>query len=310
MLNTETTSLQDVTIAFSEGNITLVNICLSIIMFSVALSVKFDDLKVLLQTPYTVITGLISQYMVLPAVSFLLVWILKPEPGLALGMLLVAACPGGNISNFFSMRCGGNVALSVGLTIMATLLAPLMTPVNFEFWTTKLEYLEPLFNGIALNYTDLGITVLQILVIPLILGIWFNTRFPGLSLKITKPLQYLSVLILIAFIAVAFYGNGQIFIDHWYHFVFLVLAQNIVALLSGYLMARFTGRKVADQKTIAIETGVQNAGLALALVFTFFEPRGGLVLLVAWWGVWNIAAGLMVSQALRKWSFNRITSKA
>ncbi|MBL7471202.1 bile acid:sodium symporter family protein [Robertkochia sediminum] len=310
MLNTETTSLQDVTIAFSEGNITLVNICLSIIMFSVALSVKFDDLKVLVQTPYTVITGLISQYLVLPAVSFLLVWILKPEPGLALGMLLVAACPGGNISNFFSMRCGGNVALSVGLTIMATLLAPLMTPVNFEFWTTKLEYLEPLFNGIALNYTDLGITVLQILVIPLILGIWFNTRFPGLSLKITKPLQYLSVLILIAFIAVAFYGNGQIFIDHWYHFVFLVLAQNIVALLSGYLMARFTGRNTADQKTIAIETGVQNAGLALALVFTFFEPRGGLVLLVAWWGVWNIAAGLIVSQILRKWSLIRITSKA
>lgn len=308
MLKNEPTSLQDVTIAFSEGNIALVNICLSIIMFSVALNVKFDDLKVLWTTPFSVITGLISQYMVLPAMSFLLVWALEPEPGLALGMLLVAACPGGNISNFFSMRCGGNVALSVGLTIMATLLAPVMTPLNFEFWTTKLPYLEPIFNGIALNYTDLGLTVLQILVVPLVLGIWFNTRFPGLSLKITKPLQYLSVLILIAFIAVAFYGNGQIFIDYWYHFVFLVLAQNLVALFSGYLMARFTSRNAADQKTIAIETGVQNAGLALALVFSFFEPRGGLVLLVAWWGVWNIAAGLIVSQLLRKWAPNRVTS--
>lgn len=309
MLDPETTSLEDVTIAFSDSNIALVNICLSIIMFSVALSVKFSDLKVILKTPASVGTGLLSQYLVLPAVSFLLVWILRPEPGLAMGMLLVAACPGGNISNFFSMRCGGNVALSVSLTIMATLLAPLMTPLNFEFWTTKLSYLEPLFNGIALNYTDLGLTVLQILVIPLILGIWFNTRFPGLSMKLTKPLQYLSVLILIAFIAVAFYGNGQIFIDYWQHFVFLVFAQNLVALLSGYLMARFTSRNKADQKTIAIETGVQNAGLALALVFTFFEPRGGLVLLVAWWGVWNIAAGLIVSQLLKKWSLIGVTSK-
>ncbi|WP_224490939.1 bile acid:sodium symporter family protein [Robertkochia flava] len=301
MLYNPSTELQDVSIAFSDNNIWLINICLSIIMFSVALSVKISDLKEIMRTPASVATGVLSQYLVLPAVSFLLVWLLKPEAGLAVGMLLIAACPGGNISNFFSMQCGGNVALSVSLTIIATLLAPLMTPLNFEFWTTKLPYLQPVFNGIALNYTDLSLTVLQILVVPLVIGIWFTSRFPVLSQRISSPLQRLSILILIAFIVFAFYGNGHIFMKYWPHFVFLVFAQNLVALLSGYLLGRFTSRNTEDTKTISIETGVQNAGLALALVFTFFEPRGGLVLLVAWWGIWNIIAGLLVSQLYKKW---------
>ena len=308
MFNTPTNELQNVSIAFSDSNIWLINICLSIIMFSVALSVKISDLKAILSMPASVSTGMLSQYLVLPAVSFLMIYLIRPEAGLAVGMLLIAACPGGNISNFFSMQCGGNVALSVSLTIIATILAPIMTPLNFEFWTTKLPYLEPVFNGIAINYTDLGLTVLQILVLPLIAGIWFTSRFPVFSNKISRPLQRLSILILIAFIVFAFYGNGHIFIKYWPHFVFLVFAQNLVALLSGYLLAKFTSRDLADTKTIAIETGVQNAGLALALVFTFFEPRGGLVLLVAWWGIWNIAAGLLAAQLFRKWPELKIIS--
>ena len=306
MLYTPSTNLQEVSIAFSESNIWLMNICISIIMFSVALSVRISDLKVIIQNPGSIITGLLSQYLVLPAVSFLLVWLLQPEAGFALGMLLIAACPGGNISNFFSMQSGGNVALSVGLTILATILAPIMTPLNFEFWATRLDYLEPVFSTISLSYTDIGMTVLQILVVPLILGIWFANKFPRFNQKISKPLQYLSILILMGFIAVAFYGNGHIFTKYWKHFVFLVFAQNLIALLSGYYLAKFTSRDTADRKTIAIETGVQNAGLALALVFTFFEPRGGLVLLVAWWGIWNIVAGLLAAQFFRLWSLIRV----
>ncbi|THD67391.1 bile acid:sodium symporter family protein [Robertkochia marina] len=308
MFYTPPSNLQEVSISFSESNIWLMNICISIIMFSVALNVKLSDLKIVVQNPASVLTGLMSQYLVLPAMSFLLVWILQPEAGFALGMLLIAACPGGNISNFFSMQSGGNVALSVGLTILATILAPIMTPLNFEFWATRLDYLEPVFSTISLSYTDIGFTVLQILVMPLILGIWFAYKFPRFNKKISTPLQYLSILILISFIAVAFYGNGSIFTQYWKHFVFLVFAQNLVALLSGYYLATFTARNSEDRKTITIETGVQNAGLALALVFTFFEPRGGLVLLVAWWGIWNILAGLIAAQVLKLRAFKTINA--
>ncbi|WP_224485070.1 bile acid:sodium symporter family protein [Robertkochia aurantiaca] len=301
MLVTPPIALQDVSIDFSDDNLWLINLCLSIVMFSVALSVKPGDLKVLLKTPGSVLTGLLSQYLMLPLLSFLLVYIVQPEAGLAMGMLLVAACPGGNISNFFSMQCGGNVALSVCLTIIATILAPVMTPFNFEFWTSRLTYLQPVFQSVSLNYFDLGFTVLQILVIPLLLGMWFAHRFENLAQKIFKPMQVLSMLILISFIIFAFNGNGEIFAEYWQHFVFLVFAQNLIALASGYYLARFTTGKSEDMKTISIETGVQNAGLALVLVFTFFEPRGGLVLLVAWWGVWNILAGLLVAQLYRRW---------
>lgn len=299
---TETvTQLEEVTIAFSDDNMWVMNLCLAIIMFSVALSINMHDFREIFRNPKGVITGLISQYLLFPFLTFLLVLALRPEMGLALGMILIAACPGGNISNFFSLQSRGNVALSVSLTVMATLLAPLMTPFNFEFWASQVAYVQPLFSTISIDYYQLALTVLMIMVLPLMAGMYLAYRFPVWAARMFKPLQVLSVLILLGFIAVAFTGNLDVFMAHWQHFVLLVLLHNGLALLAGFIFGKLVTRNAADAKTISIETGIQNGGLGLVIVFAFFGGKGGMVLLVAWWGIWDIISGLIIAQIYKRW---------
>ena len=300
-MSSSASALEEVTIQFSDDNIWVMNLCLAIIMFSVALSINSDDFREIFRNPKAVISGLFSQYLLFPLITFLLVLFMRPEMGLALGMILIAACPGGNISNFFSLQSRGNVALSVSLTVMATLLAPIMTPLNFEFWASRVDYVQPLFETIFIDYYDLALTVLTIMVVPLVLGMFLANRFPRTAEKIFKPLQVLSVLILLAFIVVAFTGNIEVFLEYWEYFVSLVFIHNAIALFAGFIFARLTGNTFADSKTISIETGIQNGGLGLVIVFAFFGGTGGMVLLVAWWGIWDIISGLIIAQIYRRW---------
>ena len=170
MIFSEAEDLSQVQINFSDENVGMMNVCLAIIMFSVAISINVREFREVLRNPRGVLTGLASQLFLFPLLTFFLVLFLRPEMGLALGLILIGACPGGNISNFFSLQSGGNVALSVSLTVVVTLLAPVMTPFNFEFWGSRVTYLEPLFSSITIDYLALAKTVFLIMVAPLIGG--------------------------------------------------------------------------------------------------------------------------------------------
>jgi len=138
--------LSGVRVEFSEGALLFLNLSIAFIMFGVALGVKRENFQELIKNPKGAITGVVSQFLLLPAITFLLVWILRPLPGIALGMILVAACPGGNVSNFFSTLAKGNIALSVSLTGFATLLATFMTPINVELWGGEYYLTHPIFS--------------------------------------------------------------------------------------------------------------------------------------------------------------------
>ena len=126
--------IDDLKINFDESGLWVLNSAISIIMFGVALGITINDFKRLFKNPKIVFVGVLSQFLVLPIATFLLVILLKPHPSLALGMILIAACPGGNVSNFFSKMAGGNAALYVSLTAFATLICIVMTPFNLQFW--------------------------------------------------------------------------------------------------------------------------------------------------------------------------------
>lgn len=301
MIFSETEDLSNVQIHFTDDNVGLMNVCLAIIMFSVAISINVKDFREVLQNPRGALTGIFSQFVLFPFITFLLVILLRPEMGLAMGMILIGACPGGNISNFFSLQSRGNVALSVSLTVVATFLAPIMTPVNFEFWGSRVEYLQPLFTTISIDYLQLATTVFLIMVLPLVLGMILANWRPTLARRLSSPLQVVSVLILLAFIAFAFLGNLDIFKQHWHHVVYLVFAHNAIALLAGYGFGYTFTRSLRDSKTISIETGIQNGGLGLVIVFAFFGGQGGMALLVAWWGIWDIISGLIIAQVFKRW---------
>tara|TARA_A100000171_G_C2134663_1_gene149325 strand:- start:1287 stop:2213 length:927 start_codon:yes stop_codon:yes gene_type:complete len=288
-------TLEEVRINFTNDSVGLLNFCLGFIMFGVALNLKKSNFSNLLNNKKAVLTGLTSQFILLPAFTFLVVLIIKPHPGLALGMILVAACPGGNVSNFYSMVGKGNVALSVTLTAIATVAAAFTTPFNFSFWGGLLPETSELIQSIGLSFTDMFKTVSLILVLPLFLGLIVSSKIPKIASLIERPVKVISFLILMAFIVVATIDNLDVFRNYIHYVIALVLLHNLMALGIGYITGKLFRNSEQDCRTISIETGIQNGGLALVLVFNFFDGNGPMALLAAWWGVWDIFSGYIIA---------------
>lgn len=277
---------------FDEQSLILLNICLAIIMFGIALDINTSDFKELYKNPRSAIIGLIAQFFALPFLTFLLILWLKPQASIALGMILVAACPGGNISNFMSHLSGANTALSVGLTSVSTMLSLFMTPINFQFYGSLIDSTDTILQEIHLSYSSVFETVLTIIVVPLLLGIWTRRTKPILSQKLSPLFRVGSILIFIAFVIIAFSKNLEIFLQYIQYVALLVLAHNALALATGYSLGKLSRLPSRDVRTLTIETGIQNSGLGLVLIFAFFKGIGGMALVAAWWGIWHIISGL------------------
>lgn len=278
-------------------------------MFGIALGIRPGDFRLVAKSPRAVSTGVISQFLMLPAITALLVYLIQPHPAIALGMILVAACPGGNVSNFIASISGANIALSVTLTGVATVLCPIFTPINFHFWSGLFPEAESLLQTFSIDFKDIMQTVLLVLVLPLAAGMATRHFLAGLSRRIEKPIKWLSFIILIAFIGVALVNNFQTF-KAYLHLVFILVAvHNATAFAMGYFLARWRGLAESDRRSISIETGIQNSGLGLIIIFTFFGGNGPMALVAAWWGVWHIAAGILLSRYL-KWKDSGMKASA
>jgi BASS family bile acid:Na+ symporter len=287
--------IDDIKINFDSSGLWVLNIAIAIIMFGVALGITLDDFKRLLKNPKIVFVGVLSQFFLLPALTFLAILLIKPHPSFALGMMLIAACPGGNVSNFFSKMAGGNAALSVSLTAFSTLICIVMTPFNLQFWGSLYEPTNEILKTVELNWMDLLKLVSLILGIPLFLGMLIKHYHSEMAEKIEKLLKPLSMLVFIALIFIAFSQNLDVFANHIHHVLFLVIFHNLFAYVIGFYTAKSFGLNDADTKTISIETGIQNGGLGLLLIFGFFDGLGGMALLAAFWGIWDVFSGMTLA---------------
>ncbi|CAG2532246.1 BASS family [Maribacter dokdonensis] len=287
--------LDNIHINFDSGSLWVMNIVLGLVMFGVALEISVSDFKPLWLRPKALIAGLISQFLVLPAITFLLVLAIEPLPSIALGMFMVAACPGGNISNFISYLSNANTALSVSLTAMATMFAIVMTPLNFHFWSMLYEPGSSLINEISISSIEMFKLVFLLLGLPLALGMLINYKMPELALKIAKKLKIVSLVFFIGLVFIALYNNRIIFMDYILYVFWIVLAHNLLAFTTGYGIGKLFKLPVDSIRSITIETGIQNSGLGLLLIFTFFDGLGGMALLAAFWGIWHIVSGLILA---------------
>ncbi|APY09971.1 symporter [Seonamhaeicola sp. S2-3] len=287
--------LDSVKINFDSGGLWVLNIALAVVMFGVALGITLSDFKNLLKQPKLVFVGVLSQFILLPFVTFLLVSFIKPQPSIALGMMMVAACPGGNISNFMTHLAKGNTALSISLTAFATFFAIVMTPFNFQFYGGLYQPTTQLLKEVALNPLELVKLVTLILGIPLVLGMVLRHFKAQLALKISKILRPLSIFIFAAIVVIAFSNNIDIFNSYIHHVLVIGISHNILAILLGLAVAILFKLSFKNRKTIAIETGIQNSGLGLLLIFTFFNGLGGMAILAAFWGIWHIISGLTLA---------------
>ncbi|MDH5476354.1 MAG: bile acid:sodium symporter family protein [Cyclobacteriaceae bacterium] len=288
--------LEELQLNFNEDNLLMLNIALAIIMFGVALSLEIRNFKALLQKPKALLTGVSSQFILLPLLTFLLILLIDPLPGLALGMILVAACPGGNVSNFYTSLAKGNVELSVLLTVIASILAVFLTPINFKFWASHLDNTPELFSNLEVDFWKMVSTILFVLVIPLISGLLVANKLPTLTKIIVKPIKILSIVILATIIVFSFVANIDIFKQYYTHIVYLVLIHNAVALVSAYFYSRLLGNEEHNSITVSMETGIQNSALGLVLIFNFFDGNGAMAIITAWWGIWHLFAGFIASQ--------------
>ncbi|MCL6261443.1 bile acid:sodium symporter family protein [Aquiflexum sp. TKW24L] len=280
---------------FSQDSLLLLNVSLAIIMFGVALDLKMADFKYIAKNPKSFGLGIASQFFFLPLLTLVLVYLINPPPSVALGMFLVAACPGGNVSNFMTHLAKGNTALSVSLTAFSTGFSIFITPFNFALWSGFYGPTADLLKEISLSYADVFQTVALILGIPLVLGMMVNSRFPNWAAKATKILKPVSILIFASFVVIAFIGNYNLFLK-FIGLIFLwVLGHNFVALFSGFFLSKLGKLSLADTKTLTIETGIQNSGLALVLIFTYFDGLGGMAIIAAWWGIWHIISGMSLA---------------
>ncbi|MCF6180707.1 bile acid:sodium symporter family protein [Lutibacter sp.] len=288
-------NLDSLKINFDTEGLWVLNITLAIIMFGVALGVSINDFKRLLKNPKLLIVGIISQFILLPLMTFIFIKLVNPMPSIALGLMMVAACPGGNISNFITQMAKGNAALSVSLTAFATLISLVMTPFNLEFWGNMYAPTAQILKRVELNPWELAKLVTLILGIPLILGMLVRSYNPILSNKLAKILKPISLSIFLIFIILAFAKNFDIFINYVQYVLILVIAHNGLAILTGFYFAKVMKLSYKNQKTLAIETGIQNSGLGLLLIFSFFNGLGGMALLVAFWAIWDIISGLLIA---------------
>lgn len=292
--------LDKIHLNFSQGGLLIMNITLAFIMFGVALEIDLKSFKDILLKPKSAIIGVISQFFLLPFVTFLLVIIIRPTPSVALGMILVAACPGGNISNFISSVAKANIELSVSLTAVASVLAIFMTPLNFTFWGSMYIKSHPLLRPIEIDPVQIFQTIFIILGIPVIIGMFFKRKFPELAAKIKSPIKILSILIFIGYVVAALSLNFSYFLQYIHLIIFIVFAHNTLALLTGFTISSIFKLPRKNRRSITIETGIQNSGLALVLIFNpkLFPPEldlGGMAFIAAWWGVWHIIAGLVLA---------------
>ncbi|AEL28343.1 bile acid:sodium symporter family protein [Cyclobacterium marinum] len=295
--------LDQMQINFGEDSLFLMNLSLAVIMFGVALEIKLTDFKYLWSHPKSFILGITSQFLLLPFLTWVLILLIQPSPSVALGMFLVAACPGGNISNFLTNYARGNSALSVSLTAFATLSSIVLTPFNFALWSGLYSPSALLLKSISLNYSDVFETVALILGIPLMLGIYVNKRKPFLAEKMASLLKPISVVIFISIVIIAFYSNFDLFIRVIGWVFGLVLMHNLVALGSGFSLSKIFGLNLEDTKTLTIETGIQNSGLALVLIFNYFDGLGGMSIIAGWWGIWHIVSGLTIASLWKKYNY-------
>lgn len=283
--------MDQVALNFNPTTLHILNAILGFIMFGVALEMKVSDFKSVLRTPRAFLIGLFCQFLLFPALTFLLISVLPIQASMALGMILVAACPGGNISNFITHLAKGNTALSVTMSAVSTMAAVVMTPFNTSFWGSKNEGTAAILQSFTLNPWDMFWTILILLALPMLVGLAIAHYYPSIAAKAKKPMKIFSLGFFGIFVIAALAANFNHFITYIGAIALTVAVHNAISIVTGYSVASLVKLQERDRRAVAIETGIQNSGLGLILIFNFFGGLGGMAMIAAWWGIWHLIAG-------------------
>ncbi|WP_300711765.1 bile acid:sodium symporter family protein [uncultured Brachyspira sp.] len=269
-----------------------INYLLMIVMFGMGLTLKLEDFKVVFTRPKDIIIGAIAQFTIMPLLAFLLSIAFKLPSELAVGIILVGACPGGTSSNVMTYLAKGDVALSVGMTFVSTILAPFATPI-----------LTLLYAGqkVDVNAVSMFISIVQVVILPIVLGFIINKFFYKFTNSIKEILPLISVLAIVSIVAAVVSANSQRLMKVGYLVIIVVIIHNSLGYFFGYILAKLFRLSNAKCKAVSIEVGMQNSGLAASLAATHFASMALTAVPGAIFSVWHnisgsIAANIMAAK--------------
>ena len=293
----------------SSTALMVLNLVLAFMMFGIALSLRAEDFKRVISQPTGPLVGLSAQFVLLPALTCLLTWWVPMPSEVALGLLLVSCCPGGSFSNLMTYLANGNTALSVSMTGVASLLACILTPLNFMFYASVNPNTRALLSTISVSTSDMLAVVALVLALPLTLGLWCAAYYPRFA-RLSQPFfRAVSLFSLFSFVLIALILNWQKFLAGASIYLLAVVAHNLMALMIGWVAAWGLSLSVADRRAITLEVGLQNSGLGLGIIFTFFADYSAMAIIAAAWGIWHLISGTVLTlswQRIDRMSANRI----
>ena len=282
-------------INFNPDNLLVLNICLALLMFSIALDIRKQDFEMLWHSPKAAVIGMIGQLIILPLVTICLVFIFNPPPSVALGMVAISACPGGNNSNYTTHLARGNTALAVTTTSISVLACIITMPLYIWLGSKIIPNMASLQRDVSISLLEMIKIIGGLILTPLVLGMFINHRFPAISNYIRKPFKILSLILFFGLIIGALASNLQNIVNYVGSVFFIVLILNALAYTIGYYFAKINKLTEADCRALTFETGIHNVTLALIIIFNFFDGLGGMALVAAWYGIWDLMTGFSLA---------------
>ena len=287
--------IDNVNLHTSDGMVLVLSLIIAVIMFGIALEMKVDDFKTVRHAPKAMIVGIVAQFLLLPAITYLLTLALGFRPSIAMGMILVACCPPGNVSNILVYRARGNVALSLSMTAVSNFLAIFLMPLNIAFWGGMHPEASQVLQDVDVSAIELLFDIIVLIGIPLTAGLFVSSRHPEIAKKVQPLVKRFSMIFLILYIVGALASNFNAFINHIALIAVAVFLHDTLALLLGYGIAASFKVAEPNRRAITFEVGVRNAALGLTIALATFKGIGGVAMVAAWWGVWDLIAGLILS---------------
>ena len=278
----------------------ILSMVLATMVFSVALELRIEDFKRVAQTPKAVICGLIPQFLLLPVATWLVTLWLDLPPNIEAAMILVAACPGGSLSNVVTHMGRGNTALSVSISAVASIIALFATPFNFSWMIATNPETASWLKELSIDSSGIYISLFLLLGVPLSLGLLASHRLPQLTERIRKPLGLFSLIALLLFIVAGLIKERQLLTLGLLPTLLLVVLHNASGLFFGWATSKVMGVSEKDRRSIMIEGGMQNSGLALGIIAVQFNSDLGMVTLASLWGIWHIVSGMSLAYVWRR----------
>ncbi|ARG15306.1 bile acid:sodium symporter family protein [Acinetobacter nosocomialis] len=255
---------------------------LGIIMLGMGMTMTVDDFKGVLQSPKAVLIGVVAQFVVMPGLAFVLCKLFNLPPEIAVGVILVGCCPGGTASNVITYMAKGNVALSVACTSVSTLLAPVLTPAIFYLLASQ---------WLKIDAASMFISILQVVLLPIVIGLILRTWLKRQVESYIQVMPLVSVIAIVAIVAAIIGGSKAAIFQSGLLILAVVILHNGLGYLLGFTAARFFKLPYADSKAIAVEVGMQNSGLGVALAAVHFAASPITAVPSAIFSLWHNISG-------------------